>query len=245
MTPAADSTCTLLQVEAYKYCQCPTLPEGHCQLCEYTNDEYLPLEFPNLDIPDSANNCSQLEFKGFPPCIQDDAVRWFCGCPNTVRPNDCRLCNALQNGPLPLPPLFSKTCQALDREGALLDSCDALTAGLPTGFDVEGYCGCSDNPAVGSCPICGQGVPILNPNAIVQNNFKCSQLEAMAGFADATYCSELQSNYATLCCEPIEEEPIIVDEPTLAPATAPTSASREWHEVARGMVLITLVWAMV
>jgi hypothetical protein len=110
---------------------------------------------------------------------------------------------------------------------------------------VTSYCGCHNEPASTTtassslqCSLCGDGNPVLNPNAMVMNGtIACRQLQITASFViDAAYCATLQTETnATCCTAPPTAAPTVAaaalsnetDSATTADDAAPTSNSNE------------------
>ena len=238
-TPSTDSLCPATQLQGFLYCDCPSFPDAFCALCTIpaAGEPYVPIppEYRDLMLPGTDGiTCGAAEFAE--SCVDDGSsdAATFCGCAGSApRNSDCGVCGTnataddVQQAARLLPPLFTTSCASLDRELGISDgdaTCmvDERTSDIPV--DVPAYCACPNNTAANhttACPttgLCGN-FSVRNPSATIGNatttSITCQDLAtAWTYITDASYCTELSSAYATLCCE---------EENTAPTPTAPTA----------------------
>jgi hypothetical protein len=245
MTPADSADCLDIQLQGYAYCGCPTIPDSYCTMCDYDESGFvaLPSQFENLIVPGTTDlRCGDAEFMprkgGTLSCAAVRDAAYYCGCVGAETPPTtptCFLCgadhaNAAVNTRL-LPPLFTETCAARDREIGTLTECTNNEDDYVQLINVTSYCGCITDAAepIGQCPLCGAGNDLVNANAFIFGGaIKCRQLETVASYViDADYCSTLQSEANETCC-------MMTMPPSAAPSrqrnaepTAPTTLGNE------------------
>jgi hypothetical protein len=218
MTPADSADCLEIQLQGYANCGCPTIPDSYCTMCDYEKSGFvaLPSQFTNLVVPGTTDlRCGDAEFiprqGGALSCSALRDAAYFCGCVSAEEPSNtptCFLCGAdnaaaVVNNRL-LPPLFTETCAAKDREIGTLSECTNIEDDYVQLINVTSYCGCHTDAAepVGQCPLCGAGNDLVNANAFLFGGaIKCRQLETVASYViDADYCSTLQGEANETCC---------------------------------------------
>jgi hypothetical protein len=249
-TPSTDDICLMTQTQGFIYCDCPTFPDTFCSMCNTGQTtsaaSYVPIpqQYRSLIIPGTDDiTCGQAEFlskdTGLCNVVQDAAS--FCGCAGTTR-NDCYLCdtatatdNMMYSDRL-LPPSFTVSCAALDRELGSSSECsantlDAFITDIPVA--VQEYCGCPSNssnvtvPMVCTSGICGNSQAVRNPNATVMigntTKMTCQDLEIATNFiTNETYCTSLLSTQAeSICC--VDSMNIPSDNQNNNSATVPSS----------------------
>jgi hypothetical protein len=219
MTPADSGDCLDIQLQGYAYCGCPTIPDSYCTMCDYEETGYvaLPSQFTNLVLPGTTDlKCSDAEFiprqGGALSCAAVRDAAYYCGCVGADQPantSSCFLCGADHAGATVnnrlLPPLFTETCAARDREIGTLSECTNIEDDYVQLINVTSYCGCltdTEVEPIGTCPLCGAGNDMVNPNAFLFGGaIKCRQLETVASYViDADYCSTLQGEANETCC---------------------------------------------
>lgn len=229
MTPAGDKYCTLLQVQGYSFCGCPTFPDTFCNMCDYNTTGYvaLPKNRQSRVISGTNLTCAAAEFLPVSDgeCGAAQAAASYCGCPNApARSSNCSLCENASTTVVVnnrrLPPLFDTTCAELDDSiGQSAPPCRTSNATANVPLLLQGYCGCpptADAPS-SQCSFCGGNNTVVNPKAIVDpsSGVTCRDVETMAMFVNsAEYCTTLQTDYNVTCCLP-----------TPAPVAAPVAAA--------------------
>ena len=249
MTPDTDPECGMIRLQGFLHCACPTLPtDQYCSLCDYSSSsgtasyQSLPTEYRSWTIPTLDNiECEDAEFlsAGHELCGSTALMEaaWFCGCGtgDSVQRGQCYLCGddtttTPNTRSLP-PPLDTKTCEQLDREGGLYynvvdggDTCESLLLGdtFPSQFDYQSYCGCVENAEVPNvCSLCGVDSSVQNPDGSLggSSTMTCAELEMATPYVlDTDYCTELQDQYADRCCNPAPPPTATSPAPSATPA---------------------------
>lgn len=241
-TPANSTICAMLQAHAFQYCGCPTYPSSFCSMCDYSSGQpyvALPKKLQSYPVPGTNMTCAEAALVpkdgSSNMCSLIQASAWYCGCPNTTRSSSCPLCTSasiLANGTTvptpndrPFPPFFNTTCAQVDRALGVSCSNNAILNSISGTVDVQAYCGCtaSNTTTSGNCTVCGPGVSVLNPKAVIVQGanakLTCADLsKATALVTSETACAGVLSAFqnATLsatCCQPLP--------PTMSPTGTP------------------------
>jgi hypothetical protein len=152
---------------------------------------------------DAAPTCSDLvnvrAIDGDATCEAATSVlAAYCGCEGVV---GCSLCpeGSIVEDPDRVELLHFQSCAFWEAQAQIQrypDACDDLEIE----FSYSAFC-CSDVEAPNMCSFCGES-GLSDETRVVFDDVTCGDLDTQAAFLlDDTICTELQSSYASFCCQ--------------------------------------------
>ena len=197
-----SDSCYLYHWIGVEHCGCSlTSVTETCNLCP---DGSMPLNGDKV-VPgfDAAPTCSDLvnvrAIDGNATCEAATSVlAAYCGCEGVV---GCSLCpdGSIVEDPDRVELLHFQSCAFWEAQAQIQrypDACDDLEIE----FSYSAFC-CSDVEAPNMCSFCGES-GLSDETRVVFDDVTCGDLDTQAAFLlDDTICTELQSSYASFCCQ--------------------------------------------